>query len=372
MAPQQDIETIRRCVSNSITATALGENRFAGIIGDAPSHYSKSPALWNAAFAHLGMDATYLAFDVGDTMLADLVGALKDSDRFLGANVTVPHKVRVMDFLDDIDPGAVRIGAVNTVVRESNGTLIGYNTDGEGFIESILNPQPDQDRPFVASLKAANVLLLGAGGSARAVGFHVADLIEGGKLFICNRTVDHAIALAEEICKAGGQAAAITEEGLIERASETVLIVNCTTKGQGGIRRLANGMATLLEPYSALAPAHPPSFPEGEFGLVDFENRWRQAAQSDIESNQRVSMRRVEAIPIQTGFCDLIYHPEETVFLRHGRMSGHATMNGKAMIINQAVIAFCRRICCAELHARGMDGPAVARQVLEVMYRAWL
>jgi hypothetical protein len=67
----------------------------------------------------------------------------------------------------------------------------------------------------------------------------------------------------------------------------------------------------------------------------------------------------------------LIYFPEETVFLRHGRLTGHRTMNGRAMIINQAVIAFCKRICRAELQARGLDNPETHGQILEVMYRAW-
>ena len=71
------------------------------------------------------------------------------------------------------------------------------------------------------------------------------------------------------------------------------------------------------------------------------------------------------------GFYDLIYHPEETVFLAHGRLTDHPTMNGKAMIINQAVIAFCKLICSAELTTRGIDTPEAERQLLEVMYQAW-
>ena len=82
-------------------------------------------------------------------------------------------------------------------------------------------------------------------------------------------------------------------------------------------------------------------------------------------------MTLAEAIPPHVGFYDLIYHPEETVFLRHGRLTGHPTMNGKAMIINQAVIAFSKRICNAELQARGIDTPETCRKILEVMYQAW-
>jgi shikimate dehydrogenase len=371
MPSLQALQAIRRCVSNSIEDTVLGEKSLAGVIGDIPSHYSKSPSLWNAAFAQLQINASYFPFDVDAAKLQELLMALKDFGRFIGANVTVPYKTRVMDFLDEIDPGAARINAVNTIVRTSSGKLIGYNTDGAGFIGSLLQPQPDRGEPFMSSLKGTDVLLLGAGGAARAVAFHLADTLNGSRLLICNRTSEHATALAEEINTAGGNATAIVEEELKLWAPKTGFIVNCTTKGQGGIRRLAEGMATCLEPYSALAPAQPPSFRETDFGQADFEPKWSQAAQSSIEANHRASMQLAVSIPAQTCFYDLIYHPEETVFLRHGRMTAHSTMNGKAMIVNQAVIAFCERICRAELHERGIDTLPIMQEILEIMYRAW-
>jgi hypothetical protein len=67
----------------------------------------------------------------------------------------------------------------------------------------------------------------------------------------------------------------------------------------------------------------------------------------------------------------LVYHPEETVFLRHGRLTGHPTMNGKSMIINQALLAFCQRICNTALQARGIDTPQTYKEILQVMYQAW-
>ena len=131
------------------------------MIGDAPSHYSKSPALWNAAFAHLAMKAIYLPFDVDAVHLRDFVYALRDSDRFMGINVTVPHKVRIMDFLDELDAGAGRVQAVNTVVRTSAGRLIGHNTDGEGFVQSILTLQPGRKEAFIKSLARNRRLAFG-------------------------------------------------------------------------------------------------------------------------------------------------------------------------------------------------------------------
>jgi len=366
-----NIAAIQKCVSNTLDGSAIGENLIAGVIGDAPSHYSKSPRLWNAAFRHLAMNAAYLPFDVDDEQVGNLLAALRDCDRFMGVNVTVPHKLRIMDFLDELDAGVKRIQAVNTIVRTPGGRLVGYNTDGEGFIESILTRQPDRAESFVTSLKGMNVLLLGAGGSARAVAFHVADLLDAGQLIICNRTLDHASSLAAEIEKVGRVAIAIGESKLTAHAPKAGLIVNCTTKGQGGVRKLPNGAAVMLERYSSLAPAHPAQFRENISTETDADAKWRAAAAQNIDANNLASMALARCIPSETRFYDLIYHPEETVFLRHGRLTGHPTINGKSMIVNQAAIAFSKRICNAELQARGIDTPETRKQILEVMYQAW-
>ena len=369
MAPLISIDAIHRHTSNRLDENAIGGRSLAGIVGDGPSHYSKSPALWNAAFRHLAMNAVYLAFDVDDRRVRDLLRVLRDSEQFIGINVTVPHKVRVLDFLDDLNAGAARIHAVNTVVRTAHGRLIGYNTDGDGFIDSLLLPTPDAQHGFMQSLDGIDVLLLGAGGAARAVAFHVSDHIGKGKLIISNRTVAAAQSLADEIDKLGRQALAIDEGSISTWAPKAGLIINSTTKGQGGIRKLGNGMATMLAPYSALAPAHPPVLTAN---LGDrFEAQWNEAARSDIETNNRRSETIAATIPAATRFYDLIYHPEETVFLRHGRASGHNTRNGKSMIVRQAVIAFCKRICQPQLAQLGKDNDATAAEVAGVMFRAW-
>jgi len=128
---------------------------------------------------------------------------------------------------------------------------------------------------------------------------------------------------------------------------------------------------TILEPFSSLAPAQAPVLRNFSGLDTDIQSRWSVLAATEVEANNKVSMAIAASIPEAAGFYDLIYHPEETVFLRHGRLTGHQTMNGKAMIINQAVIAFCRHICSAELRTRGIDNLGTSRRVLEVMYRAW-
>jgi shikimate dehydrogenase len=369
MATTDAVSAIQACLSNRLDPGIIQKRRIAGVIGATPSRYSKSPALWNAAFDSLRINAVYLPFDVTETSLKDLVSALRNSDRALGVNVTIPHKVKIMEHLDELETGAARIRAVNTVVRTETGRLIGYNTDGEGFIESLLKIQPSQTEAFIESLKDLDVLLLGAGGSARAVAYHLADQLGRGHLVICNRTMEPAEAVAHELRKIGYKALAIREQELPHWAARVGLIINCTIKGQGGIQRRSDGKLISLESYSAIAPAQPVAVPE--HGRTDSQEGAIEASQADIQKNNEASLALANSLPKAVRFYDLIYFPEETVFLRHGRETGHRIQNGKAMIINQAVIAFCTRICRAELQARGIDTPETFRHVLEVMYRAW-
>ena len=371
MTSTNTIAAVQQYITNRLDAAVVSNKLVAGIVGDGPSQYSKSPALWNDAFRHLGMDAIYLPFDVDQAHVGGLLGVLKTNGLFLGVNVTVPHKVRVMNFLDDLDPGAKRIEAVNTIVRTAEQRLVGYNTDGEGFIDSILQPQPDRNASFLATLTGLNVFLLGAGGSARAVAFHVADRLGKGRLLISNRTSEHAVSLAADINKNGGNADPITESEIADFAPTIGLIINTTTKGQGGLRKLANNQTTTLEPYSALAPASPPMLACELSVPLNSNPEWLDAASSDIDTNHRASFKLAESMPTRVRFYDLVYHPEETVFLRHGRLTGHPTMNGKAMIINQAAIAFCRRICAQVLHRRQIDTPETYEAILKIMYGAW-
>ena len=362
-------DAIERCLTNRLDSSWRARPRFAAVIGDAPSRYSKSPRLWNAAFDRLNIDALYLPFDVDDARLGDLVSILRNSETFLGANVTVPHKLRIMEFLDAIDPGARRIQAVNTVVRSGDGKLTGYNTDGEGFINSLRLPV--NSHAPLESLNRINALLLGAGGSARAVAINLAGELDTGTLYLCNRTIEHAMLLADEVARLGAQARAIPEEQLDAYAPRAGLIVNCTTKGQGGPRKVTERYATLLEPYSALAPARPPIVPADALESEEGQRKWREAALADIEANQQQSLRIAQAIPPATLFYDLIYHPDETVFLKHGRSTGHQTMNGKSMIVHQAALAFANRICQRELRGLGLDTAETQATIVRTMYDAW-
>lgn len=158
-----------------------------GLIG-CPIEHSLSPKLHNAIYQKYGIDCVYLAFNTEKERLEEVINGFKALS-FMGFNVTVPHKQNVLPFLDDLDEEAAVIGAVNTVKIE-NGRLIGYNTDGWGFIGSLKN------RGY--NIGGMDVLVLGAGGSARAISVYLAK--EGAKAInIINRTDSSAVILAEHI-----------------------------------------------------------------------------------------------------------------------------------------------------------------------------
>jgi len=366
-----DIKRIQACIDNRLDRKAIGRKKIAGIIGDAPSHYAKSPSLWNAAFRDLKMKAIYLPFDVHLSRLPEMVSVLRQSDQVMGVNVTVPYKVKIMEFLDKLDEKAGQIGAVNTVVRTEDRELVGYNTDGKGFLNSIVTPQPGQKKPFVKSLNGTDVLIIGAGGSAWAVAFHLTEVLGKGRLLIANRTPEGACSLAQDIRRIFGNVQAITEEEIPEYAPKVGLIINCSTKGQGGIRKSADGKITALEPYSALAPANPAVIAESEGGGPQFYRDCLGASLGDIEINNRISFQTALAVPLNVGFCDLIYFPAETAFLRHGRLSGHRTLNGKGMNVAQAVEAFFHHVCREYLKKLGKYNPRTHKRIFEVMHAVW-
>lgn len=159
-----------------------------GVFGD-PIKHSKSPVMHNRAFRELGLNAAYAAFHVLPGTLKAAVEGIR-ALQFRGVNVTIPHKVEVMDYLDEIHADAQAIGAVNTIVND-NGKLTGFNTDGIGYVRSL-----KEEAGF--NVAGKRVLMLGAGGAARGVAFALAK--EGAaSVHIANRTVSKAEELAESI-----------------------------------------------------------------------------------------------------------------------------------------------------------------------------
>ncbi|HEY1268644.1 MAG TPA: shikimate dehydrogenase [Candidatus Binatia bacterium] len=338
-----DLDRIQACVLNPIDPEARRARRVAGVIGDSPSRYSISPALWNAAFQALKIDARYVALDVAASRLGDFLRAVGESPSFFGLNVTVPHKLAAMKYLDQLEESAKSTGAVNTIARAPSGGLVGANTDGIGFIETLLSAQYGDAAPLFSTLAGIDALVLGAGGSARAVAFALAQQLAGGKLTIANRHRETAEALAQAISPSHVNVNAVGEDQIAKAAPGVTLIVNCTTKGQAGRENAAS-----LERYSALAPA----------------------SSAGVNDNHRLSLSIARSVPAGAVFYDLVYHPEETVFLRHARETGHRAVNGRGMIVAQAVEGFMNHICRDELEAASLHNEQTRRRLAEIMTAA--
>ena len=154
-----------------------GKTRLCGIIGD-PIEHTMSPVMHNAAFQQMGLDFLYVPFRVKQGELAKAIDGVRALN-IRGLNVTIPHKVAVIQFLNGLDPLAENIGAVNTIVND-DGVLTGYNTDGAGFLQALLESNIEP--------KGKNIVILGAGGAARAIAFFLAD--RGANLVILNRLLE--------------------------------------------------------------------------------------------------------------------------------------------------------------------------------------
>ncbi|MDR7422331.1 MAG: hypothetical protein QN159_07655 [Armatimonadota bacterium] len=336
------------------------------LIGDRPSAYSRSPVLWAAALGRLGLPATYLPLDVPEGRLADVVGFLRATPACWGANVTVPYKQAILPLLDDLDPGAAAARAANTVVRRRDGRLVGGNTDGVGLAWALLDPEGDD--PMVETLHGARVLLVGAGGAARAAGAALAPLLGPGWLRVANRTEAAAHEVAALAARAGAQASAVAEDALDALLPEVDLVINASLRGQAGIRAIGAGW-TCLEPYSAFAPASPAVLPPAP--AAEFLAAWRAASEADIAANHARSRERVRRLQPGAVVFDMVYAPEETVTARHAREARRRAATGRRMIIGQAVEALVGYIGAAALAARGLDPEAARREAARAMANAW-
>ena len=270
-----------------------------GIFGY-PLAHSISPSFQQAAFDYYSLPVRYYAWPTPPYGLEAEVGKLRTRE-YLGANVTVPYKERVLSYVDRMDPSAQAIGAVNTIVREGD-TLVGHNTDAHGFIRSLKERAELEPR-------GKRVLLLGAGGAARAAAFGLAE--EGvAALTITNRTREKAKRLADELRSSIGQVATVSYDAAdLEAAGNAAdLIVNATSMG------MRHGDAEADSPLKA-----------------------RQIAPGSL-------------------VYDMVYTPPETPLLKEARRAGASTLGGLPMLIYQGAAAFERWT--------GKEAP------IEVMFRA--
>ncbi|HXG22401.1 MAG TPA: shikimate dehydrogenase [Methylomirabilota bacterium] len=257
-----------------------GQTHLVGIFGD-PIAHTRSPAMQNAAFRARKLPYAYVPFLVHPADLAKAVQAIR-AYNLVGVNVTVPHKERIVRYLDTLSAEAELCGAVNTVVNRE-GTLFGDNTDGRGFLVSL------QERGF--SPHGRKIVLIGAGGSTRAV---LVSLIRAGSahITIANRTLTKAQALVRAYRELGKTHLDAVPLSALEDPTlfkETALVVNCTSIGLHG------------EP-----------FPPTAFSTT----------------------------PRQCLFYDLLYRPHLTSFLRQARTARRPIRDGRRLLLHQGALAF--------------------------------
>ena len=189
------------------------------VIGD-PIDHSLSPNIHSAAFRELNLDCSYIAYRIPQGELSEGIEGLKKI-KINGFNVTIPHKIEMMKYLDKIDESCSLIGAVNTVTNDE-GILKGYNTDMDGFIE------PFKKRNL--KINDSKVLLLGAGGAARAIVAGIAKE-NAREITIVNRTKDNAESLLEFASKIGLNGNVMTRVEVEKKINEYGIIINATSVG---------------------------------------------------------------------------------------------------------------------------------------------
>lgn len=190
-----------------------------GVIGDPVAH-SLSPVFQQAALDELGINASYERWHTPADELPDRIASLRTPD-VLGANVTVPHKERTRELVDTVSPLAATVGAVNTIIPR-DGELHGDNTDVYGFRESLLEVRPAVQRDAV--------LVLGAGGAARAVLMAIEEL-GVARVAVANRSIERAVRVVSELIPGGAATMPLNQVSIIAAIRDYSVIVNATSIG---------------------------------------------------------------------------------------------------------------------------------------------
>lgn len=282
-----------------------GHTGLLALIGS-PVGHSGSPAMYNYCFQKYGLDYAYMAFDVKETDVKSALDAMR-LFQMRGMNVTMPDKVEAAKYMDELSPAAKLIGAVNTIVNE-NGKLIGYNTDGEGFVNNL--------RDYGGEVTDKRIVVAGGGGAATAIIVQCA--LDGAKEITIFNKKDHFFARMEETAEKIRQA--------VPGCAIQVLDIDDTAKMTEEIKACDLFInATIV-------------------GMKPMED---QSVVKDLS-----------ALRPGLWVADIVYNPEETKLLKDAKEAGCICVGGKGMLIWQGASAF-------KLYT-GMDMPV--EEVKEVLY----
>jgi shikimate dehydrogenase len=257
-----------------------GKTRVCGVIGD-PIGHSLSPTIHNAAFNHLKLDFVFLAFRVEAADLENAIRGMRGLG-IHGLNVTMPHKSTVIGCLDEVDSNVKFLGSANTVLNK-DGKLSGFNTDGVGALKAL--------RENGTELAEKKVLLLGAGGAAKAIAFALAE--EVGELAVLNRAAEKAKELAEALGRISNKkvvGGALSSDAIAKSLQDSDVLVNATSVGM---------------------------HPEANQSLV--APQWLR---SDLT------------------VMDVVYNPVETKLARDAKAAGAKVISGVEMLIYQGAASF--------------------------------
>ncbi|MBI2100502.1 MAG: hypothetical protein HYT47_00555 [Candidatus Vogelbacteria bacterium] len=298
---------------------------------------AKTPVMWNAAYREFGIDAGNIMLVGNPKQCGYMLDVFREDTKYKGGGAGVGFKDEVVPYLDELDPLAKEIGAVNFILKTSEGKLKGFNTDGIGYAQSL----EEVFRERQEELRGKKALILGAGGAGNAVAFALAE--KGMRIVILNRTVTKARDLADkinrylkkmgadEMVRFGG------EELIAAEVRDAAAVINVSTKGSAGE----------LEKYSALAPAYLP------------------ATEENIQENLGQAGEVLRTITRDAVVSDIVLDKELTPLLQSARNAGFETLDGVPMVINQGVEAFWL-LYGEELQAKNVT----KEQVAEVMKRA--
>lgn len=298
---------------------------------------AKTPVMWNAAYREFGIDAGNIML-VGDPkQCGHILDVLRKDAKYKGGGAGVGFKDEVIPYLDELEPLAKEIGAVNFILKTPDGKLRGVNTDGLGYAQGL----EEVFRERREELLGKKAVVLGAGGAGNAVAFALAE--KGMRIVILNRTVTKASDLADKInryFKKTGSDEMVRfggEEITAAEVRDVDAVINVSTKGSVGE----------LEKYSALAPAVLP------------------ANKENIRENLERAKAMLRAIPKNAVISDIVLGKEATPLLKAAKADGFETLDGIPMVVNQGVEAFWL-LYGKELQAKNIT----KEQVAEVMKKA--